>query len=114
MHPQFVTLMCNADGESVLTENIFEHRFRYVDELAKMGANIELDGRMAKVIGGNTLSGTEVRTMDLRAGAAMIVAGLCASGTTTVTGIEYIKRGYHNIVGKFKSIGAHIEEYDNV
>ena len=114
MHPQFVTLMCNAEGESVLTENIFEHRFRYVEELTKMGADIELDGRIAKINGGKTLVGTEVHTVDLRAGAAMIVAGLCASGTTTVTGIEYIKRGYHNIVGKFKSIGAHIEEYDNI
>jgi len=113
MHPQFVTLMCMASGESVLTENIFEKRFGYVDELHKMGAEITVDGRAAKVIGTGKLNGTSVSAMDLRAGAAMIVAGLCASGTTTVTNIQYIRRGYHDIVGKFKSIGARIDEFDD-
>ena len=113
MQPQFTAVMCMAKGESTMTENIFEHRFRYIEELQKMGADIEIDGRMAKINGSGSLSGATVTTMDLRAGAAMIVAGLCASGTTTVTNIQYIKRGYHDIVGKFKTLGAKIEEFDN-
>ena len=110
MHPQFTALLCKADGESTVTENIFNNRFKYIDELAKMGADIDVDGRVARIHGGRELCGAEVVSVDLRAGAALIVAGLAASGTTTVTNIELIKRGYEDIVEKFRSLGADISE----
>jgi len=110
MHPQFSALLCMAIGEGALTENVFEQRFRYVDELKKMGADIETDGRVATINGRGYLHGATVKTVDLRAGAAMIVAGLAAKGTTVVTEIGYIKRGYQDIVNKFKKLGADIEE----
>lgn len=111
MHPQFTALMCMVEGESGMRENVFENRFRYVDELKKMGADIEIDGRLAKVNGRAYLHGATVKTTDLRAGAALIVAGLAAHGTTIVTDIVYIKRGYQDIVSKFKNLGADIEEF---
>ena len=111
MHPQFTALMCMVDGESGMRETVFENRFRYVDELKKMGADIEIDGRLAKVNGRAYLHGATVKTTDLRAGAALIVAGLAAHGTTIVTDIGYIKRGYQDIVSKFKTLGADIEEF---
>ena len=110
MHPQFTALLCRANGESTLTENVFENRFKYVDELLKMGANIDTDGRVATIHGVTPLQGAEVVSVDLRAGAALIVAGLAAKGTTTVTNIELIRRGYQDIVAKFKALGADIEE----
>ena len=113
MHPQFTALLCQANGDSTLTENIFENRFKYIDELRKMGAVIEVDGRVAKIHGKNTMRGTDVVSVDLRAGAALIVAGLASSGTTKVSNIELIRRGYQNIVGKFRALGADITEiYD--
>ncbi len=112
MHPQFTALLCRASGESALTETVFENRFKYVDELAKMGASIEVDGRIAKIKGGSPLHGASVTSVDLRAGAALIVAGLAAEGTTEVTNIELIRRGYQDIVAKFRSLGADISEID--
>ena len=113
MHPQFTALLCQANGDSTLTENIFENRFKYIDELRKMGAVIEVDGRVAKIHGKNTMRGTDVVSVDLRAGAALIVAGLASSGTTKVSNIELIRRGYQNIVGKFRALGADITEIDD-
>ncbi len=110
MQPQFTALMCMAFGESGMTENVFEHRYNYVNELKKMGADIEVDGRIAKVNGRGFLHGATVKATDLRAGAALIVAGLAAVETTVVTDIVYIKRGYQDIVSKFKALGADIEE----
>ena len=110
MQPQFTALMCMAFGESGLTENVFDHRYNYVNELKKMGADIEVDGRYAKINGRGFLHGATVKATDLRAGAALIVAGLAAVETTTVTNIVYIKRGYQDIVNKFKALGADIEE----
>ena len=110
MHPQFTALMCLANGESTMTENVFESRFKYVDELRKMGANIDTDGRIARIHGRADLKGAEVVSVDLRAGAAMIVAGLAAKGETVVTNIELIRRGYQDIVEKFRSLGADISE----
>jgi UDP-N-acetylglucosamine 1-carboxyvinyltransferase len=110
MQPQFTALMCMAFGESGMTENVFEHRYHYVNELRKMGGDIEVDGRYAKVNGRGFLHGANVKATDLRAGAALIVAGLAAVETTTVTDIVYIKRGYQDIVNKFRDLGADIEE----
>ncbi len=112
MHPQFTALLCRANGESALTETVFENRFKYVDELRKMGATIEVDGRIAKINGGAALHGASVTSVDLRAGAALIVAGLAAEGRTEVTNIELIRRGYQDIVAKFRSLGADISEID--
>lgn len=110
MHPQFTALLCMADGSSSVTENIFENRFRYVDELAKLGAQVEIDGRVAKINGKYDLHGADVVSVDLRGGVAMIIAGLCAEGTTTITNIELIRRGYQDIVEKFRALGADISE----
>lgn len=109
MHPQMTVLLCLANGLSHMTENIFENRFRYVDELARMGANIRVEGRTAEIPGPMKLTGAPVRAVDLRAGAAMILAGLAAEGTTTIENIESIERGYDNVVGKLSSLGADIK-----
>ncbi|MEA4920378.1 MAG: UDP-N-acetylglucosamine 1-carboxyvinyltransferase [Clostridiaceae bacterium] len=109
MQPQLAVPLCLADGASVITEGVWDSRYRYVDELRKMGANIHVDGKVAVVDGVGRLTGAPVRASDLRAGAAMIIAGLVATGETTVEGIVHIERGYDNIVGKLKSAGADIE-----
>ncbi len=111
MHPQFAPLLCLMnDGLSCIQEGIFESRFRYVDELTKMGANIRLDSRTAIFVGTGKLTGAPVEAMDLRAGAALVIAGLAAEGQTEIGNIHYIKRGYDDIVGKLRSLGADIEE----
>ena len=110
MQPQFATLLAIADGTSIVTESVWENRFRYVEQLTFMGASIQVDGKSAIITGTKKLKGAQVRADDLRAGAALIVAGLAAVDTTTVTDIIYIKRGYQDIVSKFKSLGANIEE----
>lgn len=110
MHPQFAPLLCMADGVSCLQEGIFENRFRYVDELCKMGASIRVDGRTATYYGNTRLKGAPVDAMDLRAGAALVVAGLAAEGVTEIGGVQYIKRGYDDIVGKLRAVGADIKE----
>ena len=108
MQPQMAVLMCMADGTSRITENIWESRFKYVDELRKMGANISVIGNVATIQGGAQLLGAPIRSCDLRAGAAMIIAGLVANGTTEIEEIEYIERGYENIIEKFRNLGADI------
>ncbi|MBE6601636.1 MAG: UDP-N-acetylglucosamine 1-carboxyvinyltransferase [Ruminococcaceae bacterium] len=110
MHPQFAPLLCLANGVSCIQENIWENRFRYVDELRKMGATVMLDTRTATFVGVDKLVGAPVEAYDLRAGAAMVIAGLVAEGTTEITGVRYIKRGYDDIVGKLRELGASIEE----
>ena len=113
MHPQFSALLAQAEGTSVVTEGVFDNRFRYADELAKMGAEIMVLGRNATIIGHPTLNGAPVSAVDLRAGAAMIIAGLAAQGTTEISQIEIIERGYDDIVGKLQGIGADIHEVDD-
>ncbi len=108
MQPQMGTLLCLAEGTSVITEGIYDNRFKYVNELRKMGAEIQVDGRIAIIEGGKRLTGALVQACDLRAGAAMIIAGMCAAGVTVVEDIHYIERGYENFVGKLKSLGADI------
>lgn len=109
MQPQMGTLLCLAEGTSVITEGIYDNRFKYVNELRKMGAEIQVDGRVAVIEGGKTLTGAPVTACDLRAGAAMVIAGMCAAGETVVEDIHYIERGYESFVGKLRSLGADIE-----
>ena len=112
MQPQMGTLLCLANGTSVITEGIYDNRFKYVNELRKMGAEIQVDSRVAVIEGGVKLTGAVVQACDLRAGAAMVIAGMCASGTTVVEDIHFIERGYENFVGKLKALGAEIEVVD--
>ena len=112
MQPQMGTLLCQASGTSVITEGIYDNRFKYVNELRKMGAEIQVDGRIAVIEGGHELSGAVVQACDLRAGAAMVIAGLCANGTTIVEDVHYIERGYENFVGKLRALGADISVVD--
>jgi len=99
-------LMTIANGRSSIEESIFENRFRYVDELRKMGADIQVNGRIAYFNGGQPLSGANLTATDLRAGAAMVLAGLAAEGISTVTHVQYIDRGYEHIVDKLTRLGA--------
>ena len=110
MHPQFAVLLCLANGVSCIYENIWVNRFRYTDELKKMGANIIVDEPNATFIGVEEFNGTHVSAMDLRAGAALLIAGLCANGITELSNVEYIERGYDDIVGKLRDLGAEISE----
>ncbi len=108
MQPQVATALCLARGTSVITEGIYDNRYKYTNELRKMGAQIQVDGRTAVIEGVDKLTGAPVVSCDLRAGAAMVIAGLCAEGTTYVEDIHYIERGYENFVGKLRSLGADI------
>ena len=112
MQPQMGTLLCLANGTSVITEGIYDNRFKYVNELRKLGAEVQVDGRVAIIEGGARLTGAVVQACDLRAGAAMVIAGMCAAGTTVVEDIHFIERGYENFVGKLKALGAEIEVVD--
>lgn len=103
------TLLSVVPGRSIITESIWESRHKHIDELKKMGANIKVEGRVAIIDGVNSLSGAVVKATDLRAGAAMVIAGLIASGKTEITSIEHIDRGYPHIENKFRSLGAKIE-----
>lgn len=109
MQPQMGVLLCLAQGTSVITEGIYDNRFKYVNELRKMGAEIQVDGRVAVIEGSASLTGAPVMACDLRAGAAMVIAGMCASGVTEVENVHYIERGYENFVGKLRHLGADIE-----
>ena len=110
MQPQIVTALVRAEGTSVVTEDVWDNRFKYVTELAKMGASIQVDGKTAVVKGVKTLGGATVKACDLRAGAAMVIAGLCAEGVTHVQDIHHIQRGYENLVEKLRGLGADIAE----
>ena len=109
MQPPMGALMCMAKGTSVITEGVYDNRYKYTNELRKMGAEIQVDGRVAVIEGGKRLTGAPVHACDLRAGAAMVIAGMCASGTTVVEDVRFIERGYENFVGKLKALGADIE-----
>ena len=105
----YLTLMAVADGPSVVTENVFENRFMFADELSRMGADVRIDGHHALVRGVSQLSGAPVRCPDLRAGAGLVLAGLVADGVTEVADVYHIERGYEDLVGRLRSLGAHIE-----
>ena len=108
MQPQMAVLLTQANGTSVITEGIYDNRYKYVNELRKMGACIDVDGRVAIIEGGTTLTGAPVAACDLRAGAAMVIAGLCAIGRTEIEDVKYIERGYENFVEKLRALGADI------
>ena len=108
MQPQFTTLLAVAEGTSIVSEGVWDNRFQYVEQLARMGANISVNGKAATVEGVECLNGSPVKADDLRAGAAMLIAGLIAKGTTEIENIVYIDRGYDNVVGKLQALGADI------
>lgn len=112
MQAQMMAMMVIADGRSKVTETVFENRFMHVVELNRMGAQISTEGRSAVIDGPCKLTGCDVRATDLRAGAAMILAGLVAEGTTRIGDLHHIDRGYENIVAKLKKLGADIERVD--
>ena len=112
MQPQMTAMLTMAQGTSIVTEGVWDNRMRYTDELKRMGAKIQVDGKVAVVEGVDSLSGAPVKATDLRAGAALLIAGLMAQGTTYIEDIHYIERGYENIVDKLVALGADIEKID--
>ncbi|MBQ9355348.1 MAG: UDP-N-acetylglucosamine 1-carboxyvinyltransferase [Clostridia bacterium] len=114
MQPQFATLLSIADGTSIVTEGVWDNRFRYVEQLTLMGADIQVDGKSAVITGVNRLNPSPVKSVDLRAGAAMIIAGLMAKGKTTVEDIEHIDRGYEKLAEKLTMLGADIKRVDDL
>ena len=110
MQPQITALLSIVPGTSVVTEAVWDNRFRYIEELRRMGANISVDGRTAVIEGVKELDGAPVKATDLRAGAALVIAGLAAKGTTVIDEIRHIERGYEEIIEKFQSLGANIKK----
>lgn len=108
MQAQMMSLLCSVRGTSIITETIFENRFMHAQELKRMGANIKIDGRSAVIEGVDRLTGCEVKATDLRAGAALVLAGLAAEGTTEIGDVYHIDRGYVNIEKKLEGLGADI------
>jgi len=113
MQAQMTSLMSRAQGTSMIIETIFENRFMHVSELKRMGAKIKIEGRSAIVEGNNKLTGAQVKATDLRAGAALIIAGLAAEGTTEITDIQHIERGYVGIDEKLRKLGAKIHRVED-
>lgn len=108
--PQFAALLTTVNGTSIVNENVWDNRYQYVSELIRMGAHISVEGRLAIIEGGTELVAAPVKATDLRAGAAMIIAALCANGTTEISNIGYIERGYEEVVDKFRALGADIKK----
>ena len=109
MQPQISTVLSLAEGTSTVTEGVWDNRFKYVDELVKMGGSIRVSGRTAIIEGVQYLTGAPIRAGDLRAGAALVIAGLCAHGETILEGVSYIERGYEKMIRKLSSLGADIK-----
>ena len=112
MQPQITVCLATAVGTSLVTEGVYDNRFRYTAELGRMGANIQVEGKTAIIDGVQTLHGCEVRACDLRAGAAMVIAAMCAEGMTLIEDAHFIERGYEDIVGKLTALGAHIRRIE--
>lgn len=110
MQPQMATLLALAEGTSIISESVWDNRFRYAEQLVRMGAQIQVDGKMAVIEGVEKLKGAPIKATDLRAGAAMLIAGLVAEGTTEIEDIEHIERGYENYVEKLTALGADIKK----
>ena len=110
MQPQMTTLLSIAEGTSIVTEGVWDNRFKYVDELRRMGAKIQVDGKVAVVEGVSQLKGAPVKATDLRAGAALLQAALCAQGQSQLEDIHYIERGYEDIIPKLQNLGANIKK----
>jgi UDP-N-acetylglucosamine 1-carboxyvinyltransferase len=109
LQPTMMVLLSQADGPSILTENVFEARFLFVDELNRMGSNIRVEGHHAVIRGVERLSGAPVRAPDIRAGAALVLGGLCAQGETIVYDDGHIGRGYEDYHGKLQALGATVQ-----
>ena len=112
MQPQIAAVLSIAQGTSIVNENVWNSRFKYIDELKRMGANIQADGHVAVIEGVEHLQGAPVQACDLRAGAAMVIAGLCAEGVTELSQVQFIERGYEDLVGKLRAVGADISLVD--
>ena len=108
MHPQIAAVLCLAKGTSVITEGVWDNRYRYTEEFRRLGAKIQVDGKIAIIEGVEKLTGAPMEACDLRAGAAMIIAGLAAQGTSEISNVKHIERGYEDIIGKLAGIGADI------
>lgn len=113
MQPQMSVVLALANGSSIVTESIFENRFKYVDELNRMGSRIKVEGNTAYIEGVEQLTGARISAPDLRAGAALVIAGIAANGITQIDDIEYIQRGYEDFEVKLRSLGAIIEKIDS-
>lgn len=113
LQPPMVALLTTVNGTSIVTESVWDSRFQYVAELEKMGAKITVNGSVAVIEGGHALTGADVKSTDLRAGAGMVIAALCANGTTEVLNVYHIDRGYENIIEKLTSLGADIKRTDD-
>jgi UDP-N-acetylglucosamine 1-carboxyvinyltransferase len=109
MQPQMAVVLALVNGSSMVTESIFENRFKYVDELNRMGSNIKVEGNTAYIEGVDHLTGAQLAAPDLRAGAALVLAALAADGISEIEDIEYVQRGYEDFDGKLRSLGATIE-----
>jgi UDP-N-acetylglucosamine 1-carboxyvinyltransferase len=110
--PLIVTMLAVADGVGIVTENLYPGRFRYVEELVRLGADVRTNGHHAVVRGVPRLSGAPVRAPDIRAGAALVVAGLAAEGDTLISDVHHIDRGYDDLVGRLAAVGAGITRVD--
>ncbi len=113
MQPQITVLLSQAEGTSKIVESVTDFRFQYTEELKRMGADITVNGKMAMVSGPKNLKGTIVRAPDLRGGAALVIAALTADGDTVIQDVQFIDRGYDNLVGKLRSVGAQIERLED-
>jgi UDP-N-acetylglucosamine 1-carboxyvinyltransferase len=113
MQPQMAVVLTMANGSSTVTESIFENRFKYVDELTRMGAIMKVEGNTAFITGVGSLAGAQVAAPDLRAGAALVIAGMAANGFTVVDDIVYIQRGYERFEEKLSGLGAIIAKVDS-
>ena len=114
MQPQITAVLALAEGTSLVTEGVYgANRFKYVDELKRLGAHIQVDGKVAVVEGVQQLVGAPIQACDLRAGAALVIAGLAAQGTTELSHVQYIERGYEDLVGKLRAVGADISLLDD-
>ena len=108
--PQFAALLVSVPGTSIINENVWDNRYQYVSELVRMGAHISVEGRLAIIEGGSPLTAAPVKATDLRAGAAMIIAALEINGVTEISSIQYIERGYEDVIEKFRALGADIKK----
>ena len=113
MQPQMAVVLALAHGTSMVTESIFENRFKYVDELNRMGCHIKVEGNTAYIEGVDKITGAQMSAPDLRAGAALVIAALSADGISEIEDIEYIQRGYEDFEGKLRGLGAMIERVDS-
>ncbi len=112
MQPQMAVLLTMAEGTSIISESVWDSRFRYIEQLLRFGAKVQVNGNLAVIEGVDKLKGAPVKAVDLRAGAAMIIAGLCAEGQTEIEDIKYIERGYEDVVKKLQNVGADIKRVE--